>query len=191
MINLLARKDRLQQFRRLQNEMGWQLPEPEIIEAVDGRRTGVPDYWTQGAGAWGCRQSHIAVLQRATGPTLVLEDDLVWTEQSWPRLSSFLASVPADWDMLMLGGQHMRKPTVVSEQVVRCTSTHRTHAYIIRRPRDLLALWYRPANRHIDWQLTDFCRSHKVYAPSTWIFGQGQGKSDISGRLDSERYWPR
>ena len=195
LINLKRRPDRLAAFRRLQAEKGWRLPEPEIFEAIDGNRVGVPPYYGQGGGAWGCLRSHVTILERAVmddvGSVLVLEDDLVWHSDAWDRLNAFLAAVPSDWDQLMLGGQHMGKPgEAVSPGVVRCLNCQRTHAYAIRGPalHDLLKLWY-PCRTHIDHIMGPWQRGWRVYAPDPFVFGQGPGKSDISGANNPAKFW--
>jgi hypothetical protein len=195
LINLKRRPDRLAAFRRLQAEKGWHLPDPVIFEAIDGNRVGVPPYYGQGGGAWGCLRSHVTILERAVMDEvvslLVLEDDLVWHDDAWTRLRSFIAAVPLDWDQLMLGGQHMgQRPQEVAPAVVRCLNCQRTHAYAIRGPalRDLLKLWY-PCRTHIDHIMGPWQRGWRVYAPDPFVFGQGPGKSDISGANNPAKFW--
>ena len=53
-INLKRRPDRLENFRRLQTENGWNLPEPIIFAALDGNKIGTPSHFKSGGGAWGC-----------------------------------------------------------------------------------------------------------------------------------------
>jgi hypothetical protein len=193
-INLNRRPDRLAQFEHNCQTYGWPIPEPIRFPAVDGAKTGCPDYFLHGSGAWGCLRSHTSVLDQCVSDdvasVLVLEDDLVWQADAWRRLGEFMAAVPADWDQLMLGGQHNRTPEPVRPGVVRVSGAGRTHAYAIRGPamRDLLRLWY-TSQRHIDHVMSDWHRSWKVYAPEPFIFGQNEGQSDISGRKDAVRWW--
>jgi len=193
-INLTRRPDRLAQFAATRERAGWELPEPIRFPAVDGAKTGCPDYFIHGNGAWGCLRSHTAVLDQCVSDdvssVLVLEDDLVWTPDTWARLKAFMAAVPADWDQLMLGGQHDRAPESVAPGVVRVAGCGRTHAYAIRGPamRDLLRLWY-TSQRHIDHVMSGWHRNRKVYAPDPFVFGQNEGQSDISGNRDGVRWW--
>lgn len=195
-INLNRRTDRLAEFRRLQGVHGWELPEPIRFAAVDGSRVVAPDYFIHGNGAWGCLRSHVSILESCisdgVASVLVLEDDLVFTAAVWPKLREFMAAVPAEWDQLMLGGQHDRQPEPVAPGVVRVAGAGRTHAYAIRGPamRDLLRIWY-PCQRHCDHVMSGWQRGWKVYAPEPWLFGQNAGQSDISGRKDAVRYWSR
>ena len=193
-INLTRRPDRLARFKAAQAERGWRLPEPERFPAVDGAKTGCPDYFIHGNGAWGCLRSHTAILDRCVSEdaasVLVFEDDVTWQADAWDRLEAFMAVVPPDWDMLMLGGQHDRTPEPVLPGVVRVAGAGRTHAYAVRGPamRDLLRLWYTSA-RHIDHVMSGWHPQWRVYAPDPFLFGQDEGQSDISGRKDGVRFW--
>jgi hypothetical protein len=194
LINLKRRPDRLAHFRRLQREAGWGLPEAVVFEAIEGDTVGAPPHFTQGGGAWGCLRSHVTCLERAlmdgVGAVLILEDDVTWFPDAWPRLRDFLARVPDDWDQLMLGGQHLRPPRPAGDGVVRCTDCQRTHAYAIRGPalKSLLRLWY-TASVHIDWVMGPWQQGWKVYAPAEFVFGQAGGRSDISGRVSEAKFW--
>jgi len=64
-INLRHRPDRLTTFRQELEQKNWPFVEPDVFEAVWGDRLPVPKEFTQGGGALGCRQSHVAILQRA------------------------------------------------------------------------------------------------------------------------------
>lgn len=192
LINLKRRPERLANFRRQQLEIGWPLPSVDVFEAIDGNRVGVPDTYTAGGGAWGCLRSHVSILERAVMDgierLLVLEDDVCWKGVS--ELQQFLRTVPDDWDMLMLGGQHMEEPQLVMDGIVRCNNCQRTHAYAIRGDamKDLLKLWY-GCTSHIDHWMGPWQRNWKVYSPTTFVFGQSGGRSDISGSLNPAKYW--
>jgi GR25 family glycosyltransferase involved in LPS biosynthesis len=195
LINLARRPDRIVAFQARRGSHGWKLPEPAVFSAIDGDQVGVPHYFGQGGGAWGCLRSHVAILERAimdgVNSLLVLEDDVEWFLDSWERLEVFLSRVPADWSQLMLGGQHHHIPAPIEDGVVRVTNCQRTHAYAIRRPamKSLLRCWYTSAV-HLDWTMgNDWQRNWPVYAPEPFIFGQAGGKSDISGRLNHAQYW--
>lgn len=195
LINLKRRTDRIARFKALQVEHGWHLPEPVIFEAIEGDRVGVPAYFSQGGGAWGCLRSHVTCLERCVmdevGSVLMLEDDLVWHSDAWERLDKFMKTVPSDWDQLMLGGQMIgsQGPEVV-EGVVKVRNCQRTHAYVIRGKamKSLLNTWY-TCGVHIDWKMGEWQKGWNVYAPSEFVFGQGAGKSDISGRNNATQFW--
>ena len=194
LINLRRRPDRLARFAAMRAADGWDFPDPEIFPAVDGAKCTPPDYFIHGGGAWGCLRSHTAVLDRCVtdgvGSVLVLEDDVTWQPDTWARLRRFMQAAPADWDQLMLGGQHMRRPEQIAPGVVRVAGAGRTHAYAVRGPAmlSLLRLWY-TSQRHIDHVMCGWQRQWKVYAPDPFLFGQCEGQSDISGRRDDVRFW--
>ncbi|WP_020469325.1 glycosyltransferase family 25 protein [Zavarzinella formosa] len=196
LINLKRRPDRLANFRAMQLECGWGLPEPIIFEAIEGDRVGVPPYFSQGGGAWGCLRSHVSCLERAlmdgVDSVLMLEDDVTWRSDAWDRLGDFMRTVPADWDQLMLGGQHIgQHGGQVAQGVVKCRDCERTHGYAIklRAIRSLLAEWY-TCGVHCDWAMgRRWQKTRQVYAPEEFIFGQAGGRSDISGRINPVQFW--
>jgi glycosyl transferase, family 25 len=106
------------------------------FSAVDGERVDVPPEWKGSAGAYGCLQSNLAVVKHARDEgwpsVLVLEDDVVFHESLTSRLPQLMAQVPADWDMLFLGGMHRDEPVRVRENLLRLTSTTSTYAYAVR-----------------------------------------------------------
>lgn len=195
LINLKRRKDRLANFRRLQRENGWELPEVEVFSAIEGDKIGVPDYYISGGGAYGCLRSWVTILERSImdelDTILVLEDDVVWRDDAWEKSEKFLSIVPKNFELLMLGGQDIRPPVAVIPGVWKCQNSQRTHAIAVRgeAKRSLLKLWT-TCNTHIDHVLGGTYQSkHVCYKPDEYIFGQSGVKSDISGRTDEPKFW--
>lgn len=200
LINLKRRTDRIEAFRLRQASHGWELPEPEIFRAVEGNAVGVPSWYHAGGGAFGCRESHVRVLQDAlmdgVERLLVLEDDVTWMDgpdgrTAWQHLADFMATVPDDWEQLMLGGQHIQHPLPFGRPgIVKCINCQRTHAYAIKRSamQDLLKVWY-SCNTHIDHRMGPWQGRRNVYAPERFIFGQAASKSDISGWNNPDKFW--
>ena len=198
-INLPARKDRLESFMAGVPK-DWTLPIPQRWPAIDGTEIDVPGWFQGGRGAWGCLQSHIALLRALDETdTLVLEDDAVFCDAFETRLSDFMRSVPDDWQLLYLGGEHCRPAVPVNAEVVRCSMTGRTHAYAVRGthiPAVLRVLTdyadhEQPRNRwkHVDHRLAEMQHAWNVYAPSQWRVGQRGGPSDVFGQSVPERWW--
>jgi hypothetical protein len=135
-INLRRRPDRLAAFQNSIAGCNWPFIAPTVFEAIDGNQVPVPDKWSAGGGAWGCMQSHRQILERAiqddVNALLVLEDDACFQTNFRAAVERFLATVPSDWDQLMLGGQHMIPPEPVALGVVRCLNCQRTHSYAIQ-----------------------------------------------------------
>ena len=192
-INLARRAERMARFNEL--FQSWPFKTPERFEAIDGLRVGLPGDWPHGPGAWGCMLSHRAVLGSAiadgVSPLLVLEDDAHPAADFNVRAPEFLASVPGDWDCLMLGGQHLRPPIAVRPGVVRCVASHRTHAFAVRGEMMpiLLAFWNRFNTDHCDIVLSSLMRHFKAYAPEPFLIGQDAGESDVTGQIERVRFF--
>jgi hypothetical protein len=196
-INLKRRPERLAGFFREIAACDWPFREPEPFVAVDGQAVPVPFGWTEGAGAWGCMQSHRQVLERAimdgVQSLLVLEDDACFRPGFSRDVATFLANVPADWDGLMLGGQHVDSvPRAVAAGIVLCVNCHRTHAYAVRGRylRDLYQVWC-SSSGHCDHVMGPFAVKYGVYAPDPFLVGQERNKSDINGALNPRKFWTR
>ncbi|HEY1921497.1 MAG TPA: glycosyltransferase family 25 protein [Tepidisphaeraceae bacterium] len=191
-VNLARRPERMERFWNLLSD--WPFKKPERFEAVDGEAAGVPAGWDKGAGAWGCLLSHRALMDRAiadgVGTLLVLEDDAIPVANFGAMAGEFLRSVPADWDGLMLGAEHLREPEAVRAGVVRCVSSNRTHAYAVRGKfmQTLSQFWHNTTNDHCDIVLSSLMRHFKVYAPDPLLIGQDAGHSDITGRREYLRF---
>lgn len=196
LINLDKRKDRLGAFKAkilacpsLQNYVRYR--------AVHGDTVSVPGFFVSGGGAWGCRQSHLRVLEDAmldgVETLLVLEDDVRFTPNFEEKLRTFLTRVPANWEGLMLGGQdHSPGPMDIGiEGIARSRNTQRTHAYVVRGLKPMQALYrlWQKCDRHIDHWFDQWQSQHIVYQPQPWLCGQDETGSDISGRQDTIRYW--
>ncbi|MCW1912910.1 glycosyltransferase family 25 protein [Luteolibacter sp. GHJ8] len=174
------------------------------VRAISGDMCPPPDYFKAGGGAWGCLQSHLRIVQDATmdglGNYLVLEDDVIFHDQSGEHLQRFMSEVPADWDQIYLGGQHLRDPEPVegSPFVFRGINVNRTHAFALSNKAFRLFqqhVMHAPdymarAPWHIDHQLgiAHERGDWNVYAPAWWIAGQEEGTSNISGK-NNPRYW--
>ncbi len=188
-ISLPSRQDRLQRMIA-KLPAPWPFPDLQVHPGV---REDPPPWWKSAAGAWGCRQAHLQVLEsawrRGVESTLVLEDDAEFIPDFPHAWRDFAPRVPASWSMLMLGGQHVKEP--LPGTWVRCIDTRRTHAYIIRlRAIPALMRTWSHAVRHIDHASSQFQQQAKVYAPPVFLVGQAAGRRDITGfDHPRARYW--
>ena len=185
-INLPRRPERLARFRAA-TAPDWPFAIPQTFAAVDGSTCPpAPPSWSHGPGAWGCLQSHRAVLDAAiadgVGSLLVLEDDAHPAADLPARAPAFLTAVPADWACLMLGAEHLVRPTPVAPGVVRCRTSIRCHAYAVRGPLMpmLSAFWQANRTDHCDLVLSALMPHYPTYAPDPPLVGQAAGPSDIT-----------
>jgi len=196
-INLKRRVDRLLAFRQRLEKYGWPFKEPIVYPAIEGDKVGVPPEFTQGGGAYGCRMSHLRILQDClmddVQSVMILEDDADLCEGFPEKVAAFLEKVPDDWEGIMLGGQHHAPPIPTGiEGVVRVRYAQRTHCYIAR-PSYMKALQRRWGNAtvHIDWLMRDWQHQFVFYAPEPWLVGQAGGRSDIRGAEKPPEWWVR
>lgn len=191
-LNLARRPERLQHFWSVLKD--WPFKTPERVEAVDGHAIGAPAGWDKGAGAWGCLLSHRMILDRAIADglnsILLLEDDAYPARNFGALAADFLMNVPADWDGLMFGAEHLAQPQSISNGVVRCVLSNRTHAYAIRgrMMQTLSEFWRNTTNDHCDIVLASLMGHFKVYAPTPLLIGQHSGQSDITGLNELLRF---
>ena len=183
------------------------------FDAVDGATCTVPSVSSIPAGAWGCLQSHLAILRKAMlhglhrdgGIVVAFEDDAVFAPDFRERSLDLISRCPGGWDMIYLGGQHThgseRHPRRVADGIVQAYSVNRTHAFVVRGAAIAaayvhladLGLIAATPHRHVDHRLEELHRSGRlaVYAPERWLVGQREGSSDVtmSRRKDAERWW--
>jgi hypothetical protein len=195
-INLDSDAERWQTLRQQIVECDWPFREPMRFSAIHGDTVGVPDYFHQGGGAWGCLASHRRILELSLMAghqrILVLEDDADIRPDFASRVREFLSDLGNEpWDALMLGGQHMATPTRLRDGVVRCTNTQRTHCMAFSRPfmRELYRHWSMPLDQHCDWSLGPFAGHWRTFAPEKFIVGQRGGKSRITGGEKPVEWW--
>jgi len=198
-LSLSRRPERLKHlFDNLAAEC-WPFAWPEVVTAVDGTLLPIPSTWRSGAGAYGCRQGHLRILEDAwtsrVERLLVLEDDAILVPGFSVRVADFLTAVPDDWEQLMLGAEIMgATPTEIRPGVYRVQNCQRTHAYALcmgsRFAAELYQEWSR-YNYHLDWKMAEMHSRHRVYAPTNFLVGQIEGPSDIVNRTEGRRFWTR
>jgi hypothetical protein len=202
-VNLDRRPDRWRRFAE-GLPADWPFPDPVRVRAIDGKRVKHPDYWTAGGGAWGCYTSHLRLIETCLNEgvrsVLLLEDDALFPPGFTERVTDWLCHVPADWQMLYLGGQHLfakaHPPIQVGPELWQPYNVNRTHAFAIQG--DMLQIVYHHLLRH-DWHRANHIdhhlgrlhqrRQHRIYCPPEWLVGQATGKSNISGREPPDRFW--
>ncbi|MDO5566562.1 MAG: glycosyltransferase family 25 protein [Planctomycetia bacterium] len=202
-INLDRRTDRLDRFY-FDLPVDWPFPKPERFTAIDGTMEIRPRDWRSGAGAWGCYRTHLSILRHCLDnqidSVLIMEDDAVCLPDFREKWEMFRRELPADAQMIYLGGQHIhldrRLPRKVSEHVYQPFNVNRTHCYgLLGRP--MIEKVYqhltsvKPLNvpHHVDHFLGILHETldSGLYVPDQWLITQSGGTSDITRRSFNTR----
>jgi glycosyl transferase family 25 len=105
--------------------------------ALDGKDLTPPRDWAASRGAYGCLQSHLAVVERARRENwpsvLIFEDDAVLDPEFGTKFPGFVEQLPADWDMLLFGGIHYLPLVRLAPNVIKIAHSLSTYAYAMRR----------------------------------------------------------
>lgn len=84
----------------------------------------------------GCLLSHRSILERMIANkmnrVLIFEDDIYFTTDPNAALTVVVPHMPPDWDMLYLGGNHVRTPAKYGS-IWKCSRTFTTSSYAINR----------------------------------------------------------
>ena len=133
-INLDKRSDRWSRMQSRFSENGLNLV--VRFPAIDGASLNIPASWRSFPGAYGCLQSHLAVVEqareKAQPSVLIFEDDVVLAPEFNRSFDCYVAQVPAGWDMLFLGAIHGPPLIKVASNVVRVRHSLSTFAYALR-----------------------------------------------------------
>ncbi len=109
----------------------------ERFSAADGRKLQVPATWPESAGAYGCLQSHLAVVRQARlearESVLIMEDDVLFENNFHEEFEKRVRGLPADWDMLFFGCLHHDPPTSVAPGIGRLHASFSTLMYAVRQ----------------------------------------------------------
>ena len=106
-----------------------------IFEAINGFQSDIPNWFRIDydlKGRYGCYQSHLEILNRIDGPTLILEDDCLFDQNFCDKYQKIIEKIQnINYDIFYLGGKHLEKPIGITS-VKRCKKTILTHAYIVK-----------------------------------------------------------
>lgn len=100
--------------------------------AIDGNEVGGKNRLLPGE--HGLILTHINILKEAIDKgysnILIFEDDVEFIND-FENIDDYISKVPEDWDIIYLGGNHIRGPRKVNDRISRVTKTYTTHAMLI------------------------------------------------------------
>jgi hypothetical protein len=134
-INLDRRPERWARMRTRFADV--RLDPVERFSAVDGMKLKPPAQWPESAGAYGCLQSHLAVVNQARAQdresVLIIEDDVLFADGFHEEFEQRVPGLPVDWDMLFFGCLHHDPPAPVAPGIGRLRASFSTLMYAVRR----------------------------------------------------------
>jgi len=190
-INLDSRQDRWQETSKILSDHSIVA---ERVPSIVGSALKIPG----AGGVTGCALTHLFVLKHARqlqlDNFLLLEDDIELAHKFNEKFEQAVKEVPADWDMLYLGGNHMFGPKPlprISEHVYKCRATVAAHAVAFR-----YTVYDRLINAVVDMtQPCDvhYARAHaeiNAYVIMPHLVGQRPDYSDIQNQqMDYSFLW--
>jgi glycosyl transferase family 25 len=134
-INLDRRPER---WKRMESRFSeFDLWPVERFAAVDGAREQIPEGWPESPGAYGCLQSHLAVVLQARAlkreSVLIMEDDILFDPRFHDKFRERIGGLPDNWDMLFFGCLHSDQPTPVTAGLSKLRGSFSTFMYAIRQ----------------------------------------------------------
>lgn len=103
----------------------------ERVSAVDGKT--LPPRGKLLPGELGCSASHANILRdvikNGYDRVLILEDDVEFVPHVQIQFMEKIDSVPANWDMLYLGGNHIDDPVPLNRWAAKIRKTYTTSHY--------------------------------------------------------------
>lgn len=177
-INLDRRPDR---WKKVQSEFEfYAIKDVERFPAIDSNTINL--YRNISRGEIACLLSHFELLKAAKWFDLdyvtIYEDDVEFN----PDYNTLfdLNDVPADWDMIYLGGNDIKPVIEINKHVSKLTCTLTTHAYLVRNTIfDRLINLVSPAEKQIDLYYADLHSQINAYGFRPKLAWQAQGYSDI------------
>jgi GR25 family glycosyltransferase involved in LPS biosynthesis len=190
-INLPHRVDRKLKFER----MARYLPVKKVVrfEAIDG--SGTDSSWPGSPGAWGCRESHIRLLEMIKNEGhqkfMIIEDDAVIKRSFTRKFNQFLDLIGDDWDMIYLYAKnHYLKPINLMPGVMQLQNTLGTVGIVYNaRNLDIILNKLKSDYRWLDSCMADLHVVLKVYAPTQSLLTHPKGFSDnVNAMTRTDRY---
>lgn len=157
----------------------------ERISAVDGNDLVLPAGCRITAPEMGCSMSHVKVLRKMLAEglekVLILEDDTEFMDDVNVQFDKCIMKVPMNWDMLYLGGNHVRPLAMLNDNNVgRVTRTYTTSHYGISRNMAIKMIPEIEKFQHqVDVTYTKFHATSQCFGLRPPLAWQKPGYSDI------------
>lgn len=160
LINLDRRTDRLSESIKECKKINLTF---ERFSAIDGREHNLiiqeyPGYkqnaWN--AGALGLLETTIKIIKDAKSNNyksiLILEDDILFHPQINDIVAEFFCEVPATWEMIQFGSQHIKTPKSIGRRFAILRGAYCLHCYAVNsNVYDLYLELLERRNKQIDW----------------------------------------
>ena len=188
-INLPSETERLSLF-----QAGYPscLPTPTVYKALSGEEVTPPASWKTSKNRYALVLNFLDILKSSLNsdePLMICEDDAVFSDDFEEQFNTFMQNVPADYDMLFLGGLHfdtvLAEPVKVNDTTLRCKATLLPHCVI-----------YNPASLQ---KIIDRSKpSRGVHSRQDWRYVQDDAPSrmetfysPLSSRPSGAAFYPR
>jgi glycosyl transferase family 25 len=176
-------------WQRMQSRfMRLKIKTVERFSAVDGRYLSPPPNSQLTGKQYGCLLSHVRAVEKAQADgapnILILEDDAYFVRYFSKLFGQYIKQVPADWDMILLGGHHTEEPVPVNQHVVRISGSLTSHAYALKET--IYSAFIKLNKRGVDAldvNNTILQKQFHCYCLQPNLVGQERGYSDIAGAV--------
>ncbi|WDE01639.1 glycosyltransferase family 25 protein [Thalassomonas actiniarum] len=190
-LNLKRRSDRRQQMQA--RFAANQIEEVVCFDAIDGTRLSIPDRWPSTPGAYGCLQSHVAIVEYArqlgVSSVLIFEDDVEFAEDFQNKLFALLEHLPANWQMFFFGAIELEDPLPVSPGITRITKAYSTFAYAIHQSLfEPFIQLNKGSQQLLDINSFILQQNHPCYCAHPYLAWVDSGYSDAQEKIENHWY---
>lgn len=160
--------------------------EIERFPAINGKEFKI-EYPCKSMGNNGCTLSHYFIIERAKligwKSVFIFEDDAELHKDFQQIFNEAIKELPADWDMLYLGGSHREKPQQISKYIYKVTQTYTTHAIAVNHTMyDRIIKSFTSLEQPVDCYYANWQKEINAYVIAPHLAWQRGGYSDIEER---------
>lgn len=187
-INLNKRKDRWEETQKELKKFNL-LDRVCRYPAVDGKL--IENKTHMLLGEYGLILTHIKLLTEAVTNgyenIIIFEDDIEFIND-FQNIDEYIEKTPEDYDILYLGGNHIKEPTKINDRISRVNRTFTTHAMLInKKVFTKLIEELNKFTKQLDVIYTDM--DIKLYTCIPSIVTQRDCFSDIQNKKVTYKHW--